>query len=140
VRNLRVVIVVLGLLLVAACGGELRRTGQIDSSHKVISVEPGGGLLGQVKDMLIAEGWRVVVGRESEARRQPAGPFLEDRPPRYKLVMQFDRHDTCITSGLYTYNLSVVDLRDGTEVLTLTGYECAEIMLRRFREALRGGN
>jgi hypothetical protein len=58
-------------LAVAGClSYNLRRFDTIDASAKTITVPPGGGLTGAIKEVLAQDGWKITVYRGPEVTRE----------------------------------------------------------------------
>jgi hypothetical protein len=137
------------LSLVAAVGSgcsthNLRTYGAVDSSNKTITVPPGGGLTGAVKDVLVQDGWKITVYRGPELLRGTTGDTTRlERggtfTTRYALFLRWQQFDICIPrfDPAYTYDISLVDNQDGSEVLTLSGRGCEGRIIDAFSEGLR---
>lgn len=132
------------LLLLASCGTDVRRQGQVDQSTKTIIVPPGSfGLLGEVKDALRAEGWTLTLNRGPIVTEGTVGPATKletsrSFSARYRLHVIDRRVDSCLASGLYRYEISIADNQTGQEVVTLAGTDCGHTIASKLRSAIRG--
>lgn len=137
------------LLVVLSLAGcmsyDIRRYGSIDPQERSVTVPPGSLLLtGALKDVLQAEGWRLVIDRGptvtegtvgDSTRLQSYGTFNT----RYRLLTSSVRYDLCLNgSPAIHYDVAFIDNRSGSEVFTLSGRGCQSIVAERFRSALRG--
>ena len=141
---MRILLWVLCSLALASCTTDVRRQGQIDLSAKTMIVPPGSfGLLGEVKDALVADGWSLTVNRGSVVTEGRVGATTRletsrNFSARYRLHVADRKADTCITSGFYHYEVSIIDNESGQEVITLSGTNCGQAVVSRLRAALRG--
>ena len=131
-------------VLLTACTSSLRTFEAVDSSNKTITVPPGGGLTGAVKEALANDGWKIVVYRGPEVTQRGAGdPTRLERfktfKTRYALFIQWRQVDIgCAFFGPgYSFDISMVDNDTSTEVLTLTGRGCEGGVVDKFRDALK---
>jgi hypothetical protein len=137
----RLVALVLGAVLLAGCS-TLRVYDTVDLSNKTITVPPGGGLTGAIKERLAKDGWKLVVYRGPEVTQ---GKFGDETrlerfntfKTRYTLFIKWRQVDFCIFGGgVYVYDMSLVDNETASEVLTLSGRGCEGIVADKFQEAL----
>jgi hypothetical protein len=69
----RSALVILALLL-AGCGSHRLNTFEpVDLSERSITVPPGGGLTGEIKQAMTRDGWRVVVRQGPEVTKGQLG-------------------------------------------------------------------
>jgi hypothetical protein len=117
----------------------------VDRSDKTITVPPGGGLTGAVKEALAADGWKITVYRGPEVTQGTMGEktYLERGrtfTTRYTLFLKWNQFDTCVPrfDPAYAYDISLVDNANGSEILTITGRDCERRIVDKFRRALDG--
>ena len=115
----------------------------VDPTEKTITVPPGGGLTGSIKQALTRDGWRVIVraGPEVTQGQLGAETRLERSKTfttRYVMLVRWSQFDTCLLSGAaYSYDISLVDNRSGSEVLTLSGQGCETKIVDKLMEAVQ---
>jgi len=121
----------------------LRTYNRVDTMSRTITVPPGGGLTGAIKDALAKDGWKITVYRGPEVTRGTVGEQTRlERSntfrSRYTAFLRWDHFDTCVPSfdGAYNYDLSVVDNEDGSEVMTLSGKGCERRIVEKFMDGL----
>ncbi len=122
----------------------LRTYGAVDSSSKTVTVPPGGGLTGAVKEALTRDGWKITVYRGPELTRGTIGDDTRlERggtfSTRYTVFIRWQQVDTCVPrfDPAYTYDISLVDNQGGSEVFTLSGRGCENRIVDAFVEGLR---
>jgi hypothetical protein len=145
VRSVGVILLALVAAAVSGCATYTLRTyGAVDLANKTITVPPGGGLTGAVKDVLARDGWRITVYRGPEMMRGTIGETTRlERggtfTTRYALFLRWQQRDVCVVGGdpSYSYDISLVDNQDGSEVLTLSGRGCEGRIVESFVNGLR---
>jgi hypothetical protein len=117
----------------------------VDPSDKTITVPRGGGLTAAIKETLAADGWKITVYGGPEVTRGTMGEktYLERGKTfttRYTLFLRWDQFDTCLPrfDPAYSYDLSLVDNVDGSEILTMGGRACEDGIVDKFRKAVSG--
>lgn len=138
--------ILIAALLVSGClSSQVRTFDTVDRSDKTITVPPGGGLTGAVKDTLAADGWKITVYRGPGVTQGTMGEKtnLEQGrkfTTRYTLFLKWNQFDTCVPrfDAAYDYDISLVDNSNGSEIMTLTGRDCEGRIMDKFRKALNG--
>ena len=71
---LQSVLMLIVLLMLSGCGSHhLRTFNAVDLADKTVTVPPGGGLTGAIKEALARDGWRIQVYRGPEITRGTTG-------------------------------------------------------------------
>jgi hypothetical protein len=138
--------ILVAALLVSGClSSQVRTFDTVDRSDRTITVPPGGGLTGAIKETLVADGWKITVIRGPEVTQGTMGDktHLEQGrkfTTRYTLFLKWSQFDTCVPrfDAAYTYDISLVDNSNGSEIMTLTGRDCEGRIMDKFRKALNG--
>jgi hypothetical protein len=144
IARLLYVVVVLVLFL-AGCGSYRVNTFEsVDQTERTITVPPGVGLTGEIKQALTRDGWRVSVRQGPEVTRGQLGEntHLERSKTvttRYVMFLRWSQFDVCVPRFVpaYNYDISVMDARSGSEVLTLSGRGCEPKVVDKLMEALQ---
>ena len=119
---------------------------RIDTSDKTITVQPGGeGLNGKLKQALAKDGWKMVVYGGPAVTEGTLGDKTKLKQydsfnSRYQLVVASNQFDICF-KGLapdITYDISMIDTKTGSEVLTINGKGCEPDAVNAFMDALHG--
>ena len=143
----RVLILGIGLLLLSACVGSYRvRTyGPVDLTTRTVTVPPGGGLTGALKDALVNGEWRLATDRGPQITRGTAGEQTQLEQiatfrTRYRLLVTWQQFDVCIAGfePALNYDITLIDNDSGTEVLNMSGRGCESVIVRKWMEALEG--
>jgi hypothetical protein len=138
-------ILVLALLapLAGCMASDVRKMGVADSADKSITIPPGGnGLLGPIKDSLQKAGWsvKVLAGPEMTIGRfgqQTSLATYTTYNTRYVLKLSQSRFDTCVVGGAaLIYDLSIIDLKAGGELLIMNGRDCLNSIIEQINKAL----
>jgi hypothetical protein len=137
--------VVVLVLFLAGCGSYRVNTFQsVDQTEKTITVPPGGGLTGEIKQALTRDGWRVIVREGPEVTRGQVGEDTrlersKTVTTRYVMFLRWSQFDVCVPRLVpaYNYDISVMDARSGSEVLTLSGRGCETKIVDKLMEALQ---
>ena len=104
-----------------------------------ISVSGADGLNWTLKEVLIKEGWAIVV--ESDAmiakglRAKKASLKESDTSsPRYRLRVKSKQYDYCAQRAdpAYNYEIAIVDYKSGDKVMTMEGKGCEYLILEKF--------
>ncbi|MBK1666564.1 hypothetical protein CKO28_00720 [Rhodovibrio sodomensis] len=102
-------------------------------TEKSITVPPGnGGIVGIFKSELRNRGWDIRVQRGPNVTRGTIGENtrLEQGATyrtRYTAYIDQRRYDSCVPSGsAYSFQISVVDNQDGSEVFAANGRGCEQ--------------
>lgn len=128
------------IVLLAGCYSDLQVYGKIDRSDRSITVPAGGaGALGEIKAALRQAGWRTTIDRgPTVVRENPGGAQVADTfNTRYRLYVYWRRTDLCLSFDEEgDYDISVIDNRTGSEVLTLSGRGCERSVAQQLVNAL----
>jgi len=135
----RLLLAIMALTLSACMSADLRQYGKVDNTEKSITVPPGGDLAADLKDILNQRGWNLVVDRgpnviEGQGGETVALKSYSTFKTRYRLLLRFSRFDTCMghMDGAYTYNLSMIDNKNGKEIMVMGGSACASQIKTKF--------
>ncbi len=126
------------LMLSGCATSDLNTYGSFQPAEKTVAVPSGGeGLTGNIKEMLHQEGWNLVIqdarkGMEISWEDKLTVEQYAKHPTRYKMIIDSYR----IIGSLYQYDVSVIDLREGREVLTMSGTGTADKIVSEFRKAV----
>lgn len=119
--------------------------GAIDLSQKSVTVPPGSnGLKGKLKQFLVAEGWRLSIDKgpsvvEGDLGSKTKLESYDTFNTRYRLHVVSRQYDTCIRGGpAITFDISFIDNKAGSEVFTLSGESCEDMVVEKFKEAITG--
>jgi hypothetical protein len=142
----RALILGIGLIVLSACGSHRVRTyGPIDLTARTVTVPPGGGLTGALKDALAQRGWRLATDRGPQITRGTTGEQtqLEQFPTfrtRYRLLVTWRQFDACLPSHepAVTYDIALIDNQSGSEVLNMSGHGCESAITKEWIKALEG--
>ena len=134
------------LLVVDGCSSPRIRSFQaIDPAQRTITVPPGGGLTGAIKDALASDGGKITVYRGSEIRQGTMGETTRLERSRkfethYAMFLRWQQFDVCVFGfdPAYHYDISVVDTESGSGVLTLSGRGCEGRIVEKLMGALKG--
>ena len=139
-------LVALGImLLVAACAPNVQRYASLDPTEKTMMVPPGSiFLLGDLKAALASSGWKTVIDTGpvvTQGMANEQGVNLTTSQTfraRYRLYVKAQQVDICITlDPSIVYDISVVDNKTGSEVVTMNGRGCSKQVVRQFMEELQ---
>lgn len=115
----------------------------VDKSQKTATVPPGGqGLKGKLKSALRDDGWDLVVYNGPEVTEGAVGNKTKLKRyntfnTRYSLLVASSFFDYCLNlDEAIVYDVSLVDNKTGTEVLTLDGEGCEGRVVEEFTKAL----
>jgi hypothetical protein len=116
----------------------------IDQGDKTITVPHGGsGLTGKLKQALVRGGWRTSVFRGPKITEGRIGESTllktyNTSTTRYSLNMSWSQYDVRLRDfdQMYHFDISVLDNKTRTEVLTASGSHAGKVIASRFLEAL----
>jgi hypothetical protein len=121
------------IAILSACQtNNVSRHSAFDPSERTMTVPPGSSLLlGPLKDGLLQAGWKLMADRGPDVVEGTVGEktnlsssntFLT----RYRLLIRQTQVGLCLPRGKpeVRYDLSVIDNRNGEEVLTESGDSC----------------
>ena len=134
---------ILTVLFISGCHSyNLREYKPLDG-EKSITVPAGGKLLlGALKDSLKKNGWTLYVTRGPDVYRgqsDGSGAVVHGQTyrTRYNLSYSYRQYDWCMMGDpALSYDISIVDTRDGDEVMTLSGKGCQSWVIDKFEEWL----
>jgi hypothetical protein len=133
------------LLLGGCLSSTLKTYGPVELTSKTMTVPPGGGLTGAIKEALTKDGWRLAIYRGPTVTEGTMGPAprletFQTFQTRYRLMLIWRQFDVCVFGfdPAYSYDISVIDNDGGVEVLTLTGRDCEGTIVQRLIDALHG--
>ena len=121
------------MLLLGACQtNNVSRQGTFDPNERTMTVPPGSSLLlGPIKEGLTRAGWKLIVDRGPDVVVGTVGNKTnlaagETFLTRYRLLLHQTQVSICLPRGKpeVRYDLSVVDNKNGEEVLTESGDSC----------------
>lgn len=135
-----------GLFLFGCASTDVHKYASVDQSEKTITVPPGsGGLLGPIKQELADQGWKAVVYRGPNVTEGSLGEKTRIESystfnSRYRLLLRDQRVDYCVPVGgpMYRFDISVIDNKSGSELLTMSGRGCETTIVDKFKDALKG--
>ncbi|WP_243041697.1 hypothetical protein [Dyella sedimenti] len=135
------------LIALAGCASRnVQIYSQIDTSSKTITVPAGAeGLKGKLKQALAQDGWKLVVYAGPSVTKGTVGAATKIAQydtfnTRYQLTVSSNQFDWCF-KGLtpdIVYDISVIDTKSGSEVLTVSGKGCEPDAVEAFVSALHG--
>jgi hypothetical protein len=147
----KILIVIYFLQLVGCTQFQIntQKYSSLDSREKSITVPAGSeGLRGKVKQVLSDDGWKLMVdkgpnvleGKLSESvKLESYGTFNT----RYRILIKSNQIDMCIgipLSPLLKFDISLVDNKTGSEVITMSGLHCEPEIIDKFRIAIHSLN
>lgn len=137
-------ICVMGLTL-QACAANIQKYGEIDKNNKTITVPAGSkGLKGEIKKALAEDGWSMSVYRGPDVTEGTMGgetklESYNTYNTRYTLAMASNVYDVCLNfSPAVSYDISLIDNKTGTEIITMDGEGCENGIAQEFLQALNG--
>ena len=146
-KYLSVTLIGLSLLLGGCTQFQIntQKYSSFDVRDKSITVPTGSeGLRGKVKQVLSDDGWKLMVdkgpnileGRMSESvKLESYGTFNT----RYRMSIKSNQIDLCMgfpISPLLRFDISIVDNKTGSEVMTMSGLDCEPEVVDKFRKAI----
>lgn len=134
---------IMAFLLCGCATNNVQVYSTVDPSAKTITVPPGSsGLKGDIKKALSARGWKMRVYSGPEVIEGKAGTNTslqryDTFNTRYSLFAYSRQFDVCFNfSPAVRYELTLVDNKDGSEVLTMDGRDCQDKIAQQFVDAL----
>ena len=139
-RNSKLSIILATFLITACTATNIQQYTALDATDKTITVPAGAsGLKGEIKKMLSDNGWELVVYTgpdviESKNNRlEQFGTFKT----RYQLALTTSRYDYCFNfEPAISYDITLIDNKTGSEVITMEGRGCEKDVAKAFLEAL----
>jgi len=137
---------VAGLLALTGCATKnVQVYSQIDTNDKTVTVPPGSdGLKGKLKQALANDGWKMVVYGGPAVTKGTIGAETNVEQyktfnSRYQLMVNYNQFDLCLNfTPAINYDISLVDTKSGSEVLTVSGTDCESKAVDAFVGALHG--
>lgn len=140
-----VTVLAIAVLMTGCMSSEVQKYGSVETDAKTITVPPGsGGILGGIKRVLAENGWRMSISRGPTVTEGTVGSrtrleTTDTFNTRYRLAVNWRQFDLCIIGGgAYFFDISIIDNRTGSELLTMSGRDCETPIIRKFSEAIRG--
>lgn len=114
------------LFLISCETSNIRKYENIDLSEKTIIVPSGSNTktLEKIKDLLKNNGFKLIIGEDSSAR--------------YKLDFEASRTELLCFPLMdeLNFKLSLIDLKNKSEILSMGGKGCGRTIYNRFEKAL----
>jgi hypothetical protein len=130
------------LFLTSCMSSKIHFYKSIDLSDKSVTLPPGGvGLMSDVKQALILEGWQVKIDRGLEVIGEKASGSskYDSLHTRYRVHQNVNAYDVCVTGGqAISFDISMVDNKDSSEVFTWSGRTCSGDFMQELRRIARG--
>ncbi len=132
--------------LVGCSSHNIQKYGNIDSRNKTITVPAGSkSVKGDIKKILHDNGWRLFVYGGPEVTEVTeatiGGKKVETYNTfntRYSLHVSSRWHDTCLNLRSYiSYEISIIDNKNGSEVIALDGIACQNKIAKVFSKTLQ---
>lgn len=137
---------VAALALAGCVSTKVQSYGTVDQTEKTITVPTGGfGLTGKIKSKLTSDGWILAVYQGPTLTTGSAGQNTslstsDTFNTRYRLLIDWEQFDLCINlQAAVAYDISLIDNKTGSEVVTMSGAGCADDVASQFVK-LVGGN
>jgi len=136
-RNPVIKILTLALLLfISACAMDVRSYAPMDLSDKVVSISPPSWVMSAaINDVLHQEGFKVHI------KNRDIDIGYGKKTSRYELHTHFIPSSTFLCLLLFDtkhhFAISMVDLKDNTEVFNLYGFHCSRFISRTFRRLIK---
>ena len=142
---MRSLLLLLPLIILAGCARvEINQMASIDPQNKSITLPPGGaGITGSLKKALTKAGWKTYVYQgpsviEGTTGRQTSLRNYDTFHSRYSLFIQEEFYDWAPNfDRMYHFDISLVDNKNGQEVLTATGSHAGKVVVNRVMQALQ---
>ncbi len=132
-------------ILVGCASNNVQIYASVDQNSKTVTVPAGSkGLKGDLKKGLSDHGWKMSVysGPEVVEGYQGKNTKLQRYDTfntRYSLFVESRQYDYCFTgSPAVNYELSLIDNKSGSEVVTMDGRNCQDDVVKQFTDALKG--
>lgn len=136
---------IISLIALTGCASyNVQKYGNIDSKSKTITVPAGGkGLKGELKKLLSNDDWDLVVYGGPEVTEGSVGEKTKIKKydtfnTRYSLHVASNQYDWCLNlQPAISYDVSIIDNKNGTEILTIDGRGCEGTVVEKFSQALQ---
>lgn len=141
---MRYLIALTAVLFLSACASSKVHTySEIDQRNKTVTVPAGsGGLKGDIKRALSERGWKMSVYSGPEVLEGKSGDITRLQRyntfnTRYLLLVTSRQYDICFNlSPAVNYELSLIDNKSGSEVITMDGRDCQSNIVQTFMQAI----
>lgn len=119
---------------------------EFDNSDKSITVDEGSsGLNGAIKNILRKNGWTLSVNGSAEVTDGTLGEKThltkyDSFNTRYRLYVGYNNYYGHCLFGLgdeVNYEISIIDNKQGTEVVTIDGQGCEGLVIDKIKENLK---
>ena len=141
-RNIIILSIV--ICLTGCMSYNVQTFGEFDPEQKTITVHAGGkSLNGKIKNMLRTEGWQLIVDRgpritEGEFGEKTKLQEYDSFNSRYRLALAYRRMDISLRlQVIYSYDISLIDNKTGTEVITLSGKGEEDVIVDKLKAAIK---
>lgn len=141
---MRIALAALLSLVLASCVTNVQQYAPLDLSERSITVPPGGsGLTGEIKSRLSASGWRMFVDAGPTMTKGTVGSKVQLATSdtfnsRYRLALRWEQYDLCFNfQPMLRFDISVIDNKTGTEVMTMSGDDCQSTIADKFIAQLK---
>ena len=134
----------MGAILLTGCYWDhLQQYKSLDQTARTITVPSGGGgLAGALKNVLKQQGWRLAVVRGPKVTEGKLGEKTKLQEygtfnTRYQLKLSSSVVGVSLLfDPIYYYDISIIDVQNGDEVLTLSGRNTEHDIIDAFRAAI----
>lgn len=125
------------LVLLSSCS-TLEVSGSIDRSNKSILVPPGSAV-SEIKKGLVADGWAVQTsGALAVTGAMVTNTKTESASARYAMIASMDHFDYSLDfKKMYHYDISILDMKNSQEVLTMSGDGTSRSIAKKLIAALK---
>ena len=136
----KIIFLAIVMVLSGCASYNLDTFGYIKRNEKTVRVPAGSfGLLGELKKVLKKRGWKKKVYGGAEITEKKSNKILkyESFNSKYSLYVKSNSYDVCFnfSDALY-YDISLINNKTGSEVLTLSGNGCEYTIVEKFDGAL----
>ena len=127
---IRRVLIIIAIFTVGCAHSKFAKLKDLDETDKTIGAAPGASrLLGEIKSIFRENGYQIIASTGgSQTNRVTDGKEVTTSKNyyRYSLVLRSDKVDSCLPTfdPLYEYELTIIDTKDGTEVINAHGRDC----------------
>lgn len=136
-------LMVTSLILGGCTSSNIQTYASIDQRAKTVTVPAGsGGLKGDLKKALSERGWKMSVYSGPEVLEGSSGKNMrlqryDTFNTRYSLLVGSRQFDVCLNfSPAINYEISLIDNKSGSEVITMDGRDCQNAIVSKFMNAL----
>lgn len=139
------IIAILSLFLMTACNSVYVKPNSLDPNHKIFVPRGGYSMKRSVKQTMDMRGYNVFVGRLTETTESSDFDIEKYEIPsdaKYSVRVQERREIFrpiwCMFNGFWwwNFNVSIVEQKTGTEILSWRGRGCQNSSLRKLNDLL----